>query len=472
MIDILPLLYCLQPSIGVTSVRQLNRIVQAMLAMTGRVTMLGISRWTGQGGSYRTVQRFFSTALPWATLFWVFFRQHLLCPNEVYLLAGDEVVVTKAGKRTYGLDRFFSSLYGKSISGLSFFTLSLISLQQRHSFPIRIEQTIKSADETLPDRPQTSENSQKKPSKPSKKIGKNTLKKSSKYPAERAEPKNLGGRPKGSKNKDKTVVTFTPELVRIQGWIQAVLQQIKGFVPLTYLLLDGHFGNNNALQMARQLNLHLISKLRYDSALYLPYENPEPDKKCRRKYGEQLNYSQIPAQYLKHSTVERQIKTEVYQAQLLHKEFAQPLNVVILVKTHQITLKRSHVILFSSDLELDYEKLIDYYSLRFQIEFNFRDAKQFWGLEDFMNISEKAVTNAANLSFFMVNLSHHLLKLGYRGPGSSVLDLKAMCRGYKYVDEIVKLLPEKPEPVLLAQIFQRISSLGCIHPPQSCTHPN
>src|SRR5262245_1177026 len=45
--------------------------------MTGRVTMLGISRWSGQGRSYRTLQRFFATALPWAALFWLFFRIHL-----------------------------------------------------------------------------------------------------------------------------------------------------------------------------------------------------------------------------------------------------------------------------------------------------------------------------------------------------------------------------------------------------------
>jgi hypothetical protein len=44
-----------------------------MLVMTGRVTMLGLSRWAGQGGSYRTVQRFFATVIPWAILFWVFF---------------------------------------------------------------------------------------------------------------------------------------------------------------------------------------------------------------------------------------------------------------------------------------------------------------------------------------------------------------------------------------------------------------
>ena len=107
-----------------------------MLVMTGRVTMLGISRWAGKGGSYRTVQRFFSQALPWAILFWVFFRQHVYRPKDVYLLVGDEVVATKAGKHTHGLDRFFSSLYGKPVPGLAFFTLSLVSTQQRRSFPI------------------------------------------------------------------------------------------------------------------------------------------------------------------------------------------------------------------------------------------------------------------------------------------------------------------------------------------------
>src|SRR6266446_4910986 len=86
--DILALLQCLHPAVSRTTLRQFNRIVVALLAMTGRVTMLGLSRWAGQGGSYRTVQRFFSTVIPWVTLFWVFFRQHLYRPGDVYLLGG------------------------------------------------------------------------------------------------------------------------------------------------------------------------------------------------------------------------------------------------------------------------------------------------------------------------------------------------------------------------------------------------
>lgn len=106
----------------------------------------------------------------------------------------------------------------------------------------------------------------------------------------------------------------------------------------------------------------------------------------------------IPDQYLYKSDIEDGIQTDIYQATLLHKEFAQLLNVVIMVKTNLKTNVRSHIILFTSDLELSFDKIIDYYKLRFQIEFNFRDAKRFWGLEDFMNLSQTAVTNAANLA--------------------------------------------------------------------------
>jgi hypothetical protein len=83
--------------------------------MTGRITRLGMSRWAGPGGSYRTIQRFFATVIPWGILFWVCFRHQVYCPGNVYLVAGDEVIVTKAGKCTHGLDRFFASLYGKPV---------------------------------------------------------------------------------------------------------------------------------------------------------------------------------------------------------------------------------------------------------------------------------------------------------------------------------------------------------------------
>ncbi len=363
---------------------------------------------------------------------WVFFRTHCFCPQEKYAIAGDEVVTTKSGHKTYGVDWFFSSLAQRPVKGLAFFALSLVGRSQRQSYPLRIEQIIKPETKT-----------------------KATPSKSS------AQSKGKRGRPKGSKNKDKTQVKLSRELFHIRGMLSALLSTIGGSIPLEYLLLDGKFGHNAAVQMTRQMGLHLVSKLRYDSALFLPYQGPN----SRRKYGEKLNPRQMPQQFLCHSSTEEDWCTEIYQVRVLHKEFAQPLNVVILLKTNVKTQQQGHVILFDRVLELTSNQLIDLYSLRFQIEFDFRDAKQFWGLEDFMNISQTAVTNAVNLSFFLVNLSRRLLCSFRREqhPDFSLLDLKAFYRGFKYVEEVIKLLPQKPDPILISRIKNQVANLGAIH---------
>ena len=438
---IVALLHCLQPFVAATTLRQFGTIIFALLAMTGRVTMLGIARWAGPGGSYRTVQRFFATTLPWATLFWVFFRQHLHHPDDVYLLAGDEVVVGKAGACTHGLDRFFAGVYGRVIPGLAFFSLALISTRERRAFPVRIEQVVRSEAEKTASR------------------AKAVTKRTSQAVAPRK-----AGRPKGSKNKTAADVSLSPELLRIQAMLSAQLKLLAGQIPLTYLVLDGHFGNHPALHMVRQCGLHLISKLRCNAALYLPYAGPYPGRGPHRKYGDKLAYQQLPANCLKTTSQEGPIETRIYQTPAWHKEFGQPLNVVIIVKTNRRTQTAAHVILFSSDLALAYDQLIDYYRLRFQIEFNFRDAKQYWGLDDFMNTTPTAVTNAANLALFMVNFSQRLLyDLRPADPACSILDLKALYRGAKYVAEAIKWLPEKPEPILLAYITSRLAALGRIH---------
>jgi hypothetical protein len=117
--------------------------------------------------------------------------------------------------------------------------------------------------------------------------------------------------------------------------------------------------------MVRQVDLHLISKLRYNSALYLPYDGPYSGRGPRRKYGQKLDYQNMPSEYFKATSIDKEIKTQIYQMSLWHKKFSDLLNIVVIVKTNLKTNKTAHVVLFSSDLELGYEKMIDYYRLRF-----------------------------------------------------------------------------------------------------------
>jgi putative transposase len=439
MADIIAVLQCLDQCLSKTTWRQLGRIVPAMLAMTGRVTMLGISRWTGQGGSYRTVQRFFNTVMAWSQVQWFFIRHHLLDPEDSILIAGDETVVTKSGHKTYGLDRFFSSLYGRPVPGIAFFGLSLISVKHRISHPVMMEQVIKAAPE-------------KQASKPSKS-------------ATQQEPKKRPpGRPRGSKNRNRRDVELPAYLLQIQSMLHSLLRLVGADIRPIYCVLDGAFGNNCALQTVRHCSLHLISKLRCDAALYFPFQGPQKKFGPRRKYGDKLNYACIPDQHLKASSLEQGIQTRIYQMVMWHKLFADPLNVVIILKTNLKSQAQAHVVLFSSDLDLAYDQLIDFYRLRFQIEFNFRDAKQFWGLEDFMNVNPIPVYNGANLAMFMVNVSQALLR-HFRPtcPAFSVIDLKAHFRGRKYVIQTLKLLPQNPEPVSIDHLFAQVLTIGSVN---------
>ncbi len=209
MPEISVILSCLATDLDKTRLRQLGLIAQAMLAMTGRVTMLGISRWTDKGGSYRTIQRFFNTKLLWCRLQWCLLRSHVITEDDIYLLAGDEVVVTKAGKRTFGLDRFFSSLYGCPVKGLCFFSLSLISVKRRSSYPLLCQQLVRTAKE-----------GKGESSQPTKKSKGKSLQSARR------------GRPKGSKNRDKVNVELSAHLQFVRGLLLQALNLVRTVISV------------------------------------------------------------------------------------------------------------------------------------------------------------------------------------------------------------------------------------------------
>ena len=89
MTEIIPLLICLEPHLSSTALRQLRHVIFAMLCIPKRATMLGLSRWSEKGGSYRTIQRLYHTPINWQVIHWIFLKTHLLDPDKLYLLAGD-----------------------------------------------------------------------------------------------------------------------------------------------------------------------------------------------------------------------------------------------------------------------------------------------------------------------------------------------------------------------------------------------
>ena len=240
MKEIITLLNCIAPIIEYKKQKQLAIIIQALLSMRGRITMLGLSRWSEKGGSYRTIVRFFNSKINWEEVNWRFIKKNLIKKKSVYLLGGDEVVISKAGKHSYGLDLFYSSLENRVRKSLAFLNLSLISVEDRKAYPLINKQIIRENKEGC-----VKDKSSKK-NKVKKKKGKI-------------------GRPKGSGNKDKKDIKLPPYLEFVQKYIKEALERIDKEVSIVYFVYDGAFGNNNAVQMVKRCGLDIICKLQKSS---------------------------------------------------------------------------------------------------------------------------------------------------------------------------------------------------------------
>ena len=117
-------------------------ICESILSISGKVTMLPISRMSGV--SYRTIQRFYGLKnINWLVIRLFLFKQFVYNPNHQYLLVGDETVEGKVGKNTHGINRFYSSIAQRAINSVSFLALSLVDIQTEKSWVIGLQQLIK-----------------------------------------------------------------------------------------------------------------------------------------------------------------------------------------------------------------------------------------------------------------------------------------------------------------------------------------
>ena len=435
MTEIITILEILRPVLTTKTFNQLAVIIEATLAMSGRVTMLGIARWAEKGGSYRTVQRFFNQTHDWAKLRWLLVKSHLLEKSGVWLIIADEVIVTKSGKKTFGLGNFFSSLQNQVVPGLCFLSFSLLHVESEKSFPLLVLPLIRpEVAETAPKAAQSTDNKRKP------------------------------GRPKGSQNKNRAEVELSPFLLLVKSGLKQLIDIISNSLKINHFVYDGALGNNGAVQMTKQCGLFLISKLRCDSVLYFPFAGSYSGRGRPPKYGEKVTLETLTDAHLcEPAKIEGDVESKLYQVQVWHKLFPSLLNVVIVVKTNRKTGKMAKVLLFSDDLSLRFDNLIAYYQLRFQIEFNFRDAKQYWGLEDFMNTGQTQVSNAANFSLFMVTFSQLLAMKVVGLEKNSMLDLKTVFRARKVTRRIINALGINPDAIVINDKIFQAAEIGRIY---------
>ena len=141
-----------------------------------------------------------------------------------------------------------------------------------------------------------------------------------------------------------------------------------------------------------------------------------------------------------------------------HKKFADELNVVCILKTNLTTKQQAHVLLFSSDLTLDAEKMIDYYSLRFQLcnRVQLPGCKTILGIARFYECQQDTREQCGKL-VNVYGICHAKLTDTFRCPNTefSVLDLKARYRGAKYLHETLNQTLLKQSQHIYSCVWRR-----------------
>lgn len=85
------------------------------------------------------------------------------------------------------------------------------------------------------------------------------------------------------------------------------------------------------------------------------------------------------------------------------------------------TIKKGYYILFSTNIEQTAMEIYQYYKSRFQIEFHFRDIKQYAGFEHCQSVKKESLDFHFNVSITTINLAkYELIKTKEENPQSGI----------------------------------------------------
>lgn len=332
------------PAVGQPQRKFLETLFATILALRGRVNFRNLSRYCEY--CERTISRQFRNAFDWPE-----FHQRVIqtALNDVaeMISAQDASFIPKSGKQTFGLGYFFNGCHSRPERGLEISTLALVDVTRRCAFTLAVSQTPPTLDKAT------------------------------------------------RQKKDETMIDFYRQQLR---------EHHRRLPPqVIYHAVDGYFAKKKSIDEVVSLKLHPITRLRSDADCLFLYTGPHPHRRgARRKYDGKVNWQDLRRfEYL--GTMEDEEHLHLYTAIIWHRSLKRRLRVVVLVSRKDPARPR-YIILASTDLELDGRKLVEFYSARFQIEFLFRDSKQFTGLSECQARKESALDFHFNASLATLNL--------------------------------------------------------------------
>lgn len=324
--------------------RFLTILFTAIFAMRGRVNFTNLARYSTL--HEHTFRRHFEKHFDWPSFNLMLIEKG--ASQDECIGVFDCSFIEKSGKHTYGLDRFWSGCEKRTKRGLEISLLGCISVSMAQAFALDVVQT-----------------------------------------------------PSGLSKDDQAPYS------RMDFYMEQFLDCLDQLQGVRYMVADGEYARRKPFLAVTRQGKHLITKLRSDANLrYLSDGKRKPGQKgCTPRYAGKVNWQDLNGGTLSRfdylGTLEDHRHVHIYTQVLNSPYFKRDCRVVVLVNTKT----RQYVILASTDLEQEARQVVAYYRLRFQVEFLFRDAKQFTGLEHCQARSEAKLDFHFNMSLSAVNLA-------------------------------------------------------------------
>jgi hypothetical protein len=182
------------------------------------------------------------------------------------------------------------------------------------------------------------------------------------------------------------------------------LGQVRPYFPASvrHLAVDGFYACRTFVDGVVSQELEVIGKLRHNASLSHLYVGSQKKRGRRRIRGQRVDWKSLDLSLWKdEGEIER--GTRLYSAVVLHNSLKRQIKVVLLERKTSKGVSR--VLLFTTDLQLSGEEIVNFYHARFQIEFVFRDAKGSMGLNHCQSRQAKAIDFHWNASLCALNLA-------------------------------------------------------------------
>jgi len=322
--------------------------------LRGKVNFRNLSRYSQL--SEKTYSRQFRQSFDFVT-FNHYLIEETVPPEHEKIGVMDCSYVPKSGKKTYGLDFFYDSCHNRPTKGLEVSNLAVIDVTTNTGYTLSSRQT-----------------------------------------PPQAEIENMFGVAKST----IAQASETDEISRMDFYA-AHLTEDAVHLPAAVrdIAADGYYAKMKFVTAVQQINRHLISKFRCDANLRYLYTGPQKKKGARRKYGGKVKFDDLSRlEYL------GEVESDMHLYTVLVNSVRLKGNVrLVYVLNTRNKKKPRYALLFCTDTELEAETIYRYYRARFQIEFIFRDSKQFTGLGDCQARCQESLHFHFNASFTALNLA-------------------------------------------------------------------